>query len=74
MNHVDIANETFLKPAEVAKLLQVSPAQVYKLVREGVLPHIRILGTVRVPQSHLEEALQDFYVKPADDSKITPNV
>jgi len=67
MNQVDIASETFLKPAEVAKLLQISKAQVYRLIRRGVLPHIRIIGTVRVPQSHLEKALQNFYIDSSEN-------
>lgn len=63
MKPIDFANETFLKPGEVAELLQISKAQVYRLIRNGALPHIRIIGTVRIPQSHLEKALQNYYTE-----------
>jgi excisionase family DNA binding protein len=41
----------FLRPAEVARLLGVSPERVYQLVRGRQIPAIRVGGAVRVPRA-----------------------
>jgi excisionase family DNA binding protein len=48
-----------LKPADVARLLNVTVSQVYALMRSGELPALKIgrKGTWRVSPEHLEAYL-----------------
>lgn len=46
-----------LNPYEVAKLLKISKAQTYNLIRSGRLPAIHIGKCVRVYKSELEKVL-----------------
>jgi len=36
---------------EVARLLRVSTATIYKLCTNGMLPHARVLNAIRIPES-----------------------
>jgi len=53
----------FLTLADVAKLLNVAPAQVYTLVRSGELPAIKIgaRGQWRVEINVIEQYIQNLY-------------
>ncbi|MCJ7795967.1 MAG: helix-turn-helix domain-containing protein [Thermoleophilia bacterium] len=42
---------------EVAARLRVSRATVYRLVRAGALPTLRISNSIRVPKEALEQAI-----------------
>ena len=44
---------------EVAKLLRVCAATVYKWVASGILPHIRIMNVIRVRPSALRLLLTE---------------
>lgn len=44
-----------LTAAEVAEILAVTPARVYELVRQDVLPHVRLGRQVRIDPDRLEE-------------------
>lgn len=44
-------------PEEVAEILRVSRASVYKMIKAGELPFVRVAGRIRVPHSHLERFL-----------------
>lgn len=44
-----------LRAPEVAKLLGVSRAKAYRLIKAGELPTVRIGGSVRVPREALRE-------------------
>jgi len=57
------ADARFLALAGVAKILNVSQAQAYALVRSGDLPAIKIggRGQWRVERSALEEMIQRSY-------------
>ena len=46
-----------LKVGEVAKLLDCSERKVYRLIEEGYLKSIKILGTRRVTRDSLSELL-----------------
>lgn len=46
--------EKLLRVREVAALLQVEPARVYQLVREGLLPVVRLGRSVRVHPGELD--------------------
>ncbi|MBK9516171.1 MAG: helix-turn-helix domain-containing protein [Anaeromyxobacter sp.] len=42
--------ERMLTVLEVARLLRVSTATVYKLCERGELAHVRVLNALRIPQ------------------------
>jgi predicted DNA-binding transcriptional regulator AlpA len=46
-------DERLLKAAEVQRILNLSRANVYRLMKAEVLPTIRIRGAVRVPYREL---------------------
>lgn len=48
-----MTNGKILKAAEVAKILRITTAQVYKLARAGEIPSIRIGGSVRFSSTAL---------------------
>lgn len=43
-----------LTAAEAAEILAVTPARVYELVRQDVLPHVRLGRQVRIDPDRLE--------------------
>ena len=47
-----------LTPAQVAAAFQVEPSTVYRWARDGVLPAVRIAGTVRIPADALERQVR----------------
>jgi excisionase family DNA binding protein len=55
----------FLLLADVAEVLNISPAQAYALVRSGELPAIKIggRGQWRVEAPVLERYIQDAYAR-----------
>jgi excisionase family DNA binding protein len=50
----------WLTVAEVAELLRLNPQTVYKLIREGELPALRLGRTIRVRAG----ALEDYRAEP----------
>ncbi len=46
--------ETWLTVREVAGLLKVSTATVYRLVAEGRLRHVRVSNAIRVPAQEIQ--------------------
>ena len=67
-------SERFLTLADVADLLNVSPRQVYALVRSGELKGIQIggRGAWRVERSKLEEYIADAYQRTAANLSSLP--
>jgi excisionase family DNA binding protein len=57
----------FLTLSDVSEILNVAPAQVYSLVRNGEIPAIKIgaRGQWRVEISELERYISDRYVETA---------
>lgn len=53
---MDDKQPLLLRPAEAAKLLSISRSRCYELLAAGILPAIKIGGSVRVPA----RALQDW--------------
>ena len=51
-------NIQLLKPKEVAERLNVSRSQAYVLIRDGLIPHLRLGRCVRVRQEDLEEFIE----------------
>lgn len=52
--------------AEVAERLRVSTMTIYRLIRSGELPAVRIGRNYRVRQEDLEAYLEDQVVQPDD--------
>lgn len=46
-----LEESVLLKPRKVAETLAVSLRTVYRLIDTGKLPHTRVAGEMRVPQS-----------------------
>jgi putative molybdopterin biosynthesis protein len=56
MNTLDIAGgERLLTAGEIAKILKISRAKVYRLISKGMIPAILIGRAVRVIPSDLKE-------------------
>ena len=56
MNRFELGkDEHLMKVAEVAEILNISKAKVYRLIQEGELPAIRISHAVRVMPYDLNE-------------------
>jgi excisionase family DNA binding protein len=53
-----ISPQRLLEPKEVAQQLNVSPAFIYKLIKAGSLPAVRISTTVRIDPEDLREFLK----------------
>lgn len=49
---------SYLKPSTIAARLELHRSQVYKLIKDGTLPHIRIGKSVRVPAAALDAYLR----------------
>ena len=61
--HYRTMTPRFMTLADVAKILNISSAQVYTLVRNGELPAIKIgaRGQWRVEASVIEQYIQNLY-------------
>jgi excisionase family DNA binding protein len=46
--------EALLKVKEAAKVLSISPSTLYDWVAQGVVPYVRIGGTIRFKPSELQ--------------------
>ena len=55
-----VANPAIMTVKDVAKYLRMSEAKVYRLVKEGVLPVVRIGKTWRFRQDLLDEWLEKW--------------
>jgi excisionase family DNA binding protein len=51
-------DEQLLKPADIARILNISKALAYRLIQHGEIPAIRISHAVRVMRSDLDEYLK----------------
>jgi excisionase family DNA binding protein len=51
----------FMTAAEVADRLRLSMPTTYRLLRAGILPSVRIGGSLRVPRRELDESLGTSY-------------
>jgi excisionase family DNA binding protein len=69
-----VPSDRFLTLADVADLLNVSPRQVYALVRNGELTGIQIggRGAWRVERSKLEEYIAEAYQRTAANLASLP--
>jgi len=58
-------NGDALTAAQVARMVGVHPAVIYKLVRAGQIGHYRVGGAVRFPREAVDEFLRRIY-RPAN--------
>lgn len=66
----------FLQMSDVAEILNVTPSQVYHMVRSGDLPAIKVggRGQWRVERSRLEEYIERKYAETAAWVQANPLV
>jgi excisionase family DNA binding protein len=48
-----------LKVSDVARMTQISPSQVYTMIREGSLPAVRFCTALRVRPEDLQKFIED---------------
>lgn len=48
-----------LRPRDIAEMLGVTPAGVYKMIKEGRLPFVRLGRSIRIPRAAWETWLSD---------------
>lgn len=53
-------DKLLLKPAEVCQLTGMGKSKVYELLAAGVIPSVRIGGSVRVPAERLRKWIEDL--------------
>jgi len=59
-DHNNTSNlKKLLRPGEVARILDVSTDRIYQLVREGILPAVRIGRQVRICEQKLISWMDD---------------
>jgi excisionase family DNA binding protein len=60
-------DDSYLRPSDIAARLALHRSQVYKLIHNGTLPHIRIGRSVRVPAQAFEAYLRSLQEAPPRD-------
>jgi excisionase family DNA binding protein len=58
--------DSYLKPSDIAGRLALHRSQIYKLIKDGTLPHIRIGRAVRVPAPAFEAYLRSLQTQARD--------
>jgi len=58
----------YLSPAEAAELFGVKRETIYRHVRSGTLPAVRLGGLVRIPADALAAALEDSRTGPSGEA------
>jgi excisionase family DNA binding protein len=71
LDHPPVQNapleERLLKAAEVQRILNLSRANVYRLMKSEVLPTVRIRGAIRVPYRDLLKWIES-HTRPGENS------
>ena len=55
MNQPTVMEERILSVSEAAKILRISKSKTYEMVRDNLLPHVRLGGRYIVPEKALYE-------------------
>jgi excisionase family DNA binding protein len=63
---MSVFEDSYLKPSDIAERLALHRSQVYKLIKDGTLPHIRIGKAVRVPAPAYEAYLRSLHASSHD--------
>ncbi len=53
------SRQAVFKVKELADLLQVTPAHIYKLISRGILPSLRVAGAIRIDPSEVAAWLRE---------------
>lgn len=53
MSVAEVESEDFLTVPEVAALFRVSQSTVWKLLAQGALSRVKVLGATRIPSSEI---------------------
>ena len=68
MTLINFDTETFLTAGQVAKILNISAATVYRNIRTQVWPSVKMAGSVRIPKSLLVKTLESNLVLPEPET------
>lgn len=60
-------SDTYLTVSEVSELTKFSKSMLYALVRQSILPHLKIGRAIRIPKIDLEEFLEEHKVNGYDE-------
>ncbi|MBI4173151.1 MAG: helix-turn-helix domain-containing protein [Candidatus Aenigmarchaeota archaeon] len=60
---MDLFTDRLLRVSGAARLLSVSPNKIYKMIKDGQIPVIKIGETIRIPQRALMDALHFSYLE-----------
>lgn len=63
----------YLKVWEVAEEFNVSDATIYRGIREGKVPHIKVIGSIRVPASWVRD-FKPAYAEPVNAQTYPENI
>ena len=61
-----------LRPAEVAPLLGVTTGRVYQLIGAGLIPAVRIGGSIRIPRAAWDTWLESMSKEALESLKGSP--
>jgi excisionase family DNA binding protein len=64
--------QKLLRPAEVAPLLGVTTGRIYQLIGAGLIPAVRIGGSIRIPQAAWDTWLEDMGKEALESLKAAP--
>jgi excisionase family DNA binding protein len=67
-------DDSYLRPSDIARRLALHRSQVYKLIKDGTLPHIRIGRAVRVPAPALEAYIRSLHRSPRETAGTMTSV
>jgi excisionase family DNA binding protein len=57
-----LQNKRYYRPDEVAAVLALSRRTIYRMIRDGRLPGVKLgTGPWRIPRTSLENLLQDHF-------------
>lgn len=61
-----------LRPSEAAAVLSISRSKAYELIAAGVLPSVRVGGSVRVPAARLHAWIEEHTTAEGADQDPPP--
>ena len=57
--HEEIQMNEFLRPAEVAPMLNITTGRLYQLLASREIPSVKVGGAIRIPRQAWEQWLAD---------------
>jgi excisionase family DNA binding protein len=65
-------SQQFLRPSQVAPLLGVTTGRVYQLIGAGLIPAVRIRGSIRIPRAAWESWLESMDKEALSSLRVEP--